>query len=406
MARRWQRPILLASVALIAAAVVVVAIASLRGSGLVRDADADTVVTVSPARDGVDLQRQTVTLSSKQADAVMIEPVEQRQFRITKDAVGTIGYNENLLVQVFTPYAGRIIEATANIGDQVKAGTPVFTIDSPDLLQAESTLLASAGVLELQNRALGRLRQLLKIGGISQRDVDQATSDQQTAEGNYKAARNAVRIFGKTDEEIDRVIAERKVDSTLIVRSTVDGQVTARNAAPGLYVQPGNAPAPLTLANLSLKWMVANVVETDAPMFKLGQPVEVKVAAFPDKIFRGRITTLGANIDPNTHRRMMRSEIEDPSNLLLPGMLATFSIDVSPPVTSPALKMDAVVREGDGTMSIWVTRDRRVFERRTVKIGTAQDDRRQILEGVAPGELVVTSGAIFLSNKLANAASS
>ncbi|WP_420135703.1 efflux RND transporter periplasmic adaptor subunit [Rhodopseudomonas sp.] len=363
-------------------------------------------MTVSPARDGVDLQRQTVTLSSKQADAVMIEPVEQRQFRITKDAVGTIGYNENLLVQVFTPYAGRIIEATANIGDQVKAGTPVFTIDSPDLLQAESTLLASAGVLELQNRALGRLRQLLKIGGISQRDVDQATSDQQTAEGNYKAARNAVRIFGKTDEEIDRVIAERKVDSTLIVRSTVDGQVTARNAAPGLYVQPGNAPAPLTLANLSLKWMVANVVETDAPMFKLGQPVEVKVAAFPDKIFRGRITTLGANIDPNTHRRMMRSEIEDPSNLLLPGMLATFSIDVSPPVTSPALKMDAVVREGDGTMSIWVTRDRRVFERRTVKIGTAQDDRRQILEGVAPGELVVTSGAIFLSNKLANAASS
>lgn len=406
MARRWQRPILLASAALIAAAVVVVAVASLRWSGLVRDADADTVVTVSPARDGVDLQRQTVTLSSKQADAVMIEPVEQRQFRITKDAVGTIGYNENLLVQVFTPYAGRIIEATANIGDQVKAGTPVFTIDSPDLLQAESTLLASAGVLELQNRALGRLRQLLKIGGISQRDVDQATSDQQTAEGNYKAARNAVRIFGKTDEEIDRVIAERKVDSTLIVRSTVDGQVTARNAAPGLYVQPGNAPAPLTLANLSLKWMVANVIETDAPMFKLGQPVEVKVAAFPDKIFRGRITTLGANIDPNTHRRMVRSEIEDPSNLLLPGMLATFSIDVSPPVTSPALKMDAVVREGDGTMSIWVTRDRHVFERRTVKIGTAQDDRRQILEGIAPGELVVTSGAIFLSNKLANAASS
>lgn len=335
-----------------------------------------------------------------------IEPVEQRLFRVTKDAVGSIAYNENLLVQVFTPYAGRIIETSVNIGDQVKAGTPLFTIDSPDLLQQESSLLATAGVLDLQNRALNRVRQLLKTGGGSQRDVDQTTSDQQTAEGNYKAARNAVRIFGKTDAEIDRVIAERRVDSTLIVRSPVDGQVTARRAAPGLYVQPGNAPAPLTLANLSLKWMVANVIETDAPLFQLSQPVEVRVAAYPDRMFRGRITTLGASIDPNSHRRMVRSEIEDPSNLLLPGMLATFSIDVGRPVMSPAVKIDGVVREGDGTMSVWVTRDRQVFERRSVRIGLVQDGRRQILDGVSAGDLVVTSGAIFLSNKLANAAGS
>uniref|UniRef100_UPI0038F5D25E efflux RND transporter periplasmic adaptor subunit n=1 Tax=Streptomyces europaeiscabiei TaxID=146819 RepID=UPI0038F5D25E len=66
-------------------------------------------------------------------------------------------------------------------------------------------------------------------------------------EGNYKAARNAVRIFGKTDEEIDRIVAERKVDSILIVPSPISGQIVTRNAAPGLYVQPGNAPAPYSL---------------------------------------------------------------------------------------------------------------------------------------------------------------
>lgn len=405
MARNGGRLILVGCGVLVAAAALYAAV-EMRWSPFAPGAGAQEARDPAPQRQGVDLDRQTVTLSGRQSEAVTIEPVEQRLFRVTKDAVGSIAYNENLLVQVFTPYAGRIIETSVNIGDQVKAGTPLFTIDSPDLLQQESSLLATAGVLDLQNRALNRVRQLLKTGGGSQRDVDQTTSDQQTAEGNYKAARNAVRIFGKTDAEIDRVIAERRVDSTLIVRSPVDGQVTARRAAPGLYVQPGNAPAPLTLANLSLKWMVANVIETDAPLFQLSQPVEVRVAAYPDRMFRGRITTLGASIDPNSHRRMVRSEIEDPSNLLLPGMLATFSIDVGRPVMSPAVKIDGVVREGDGTMSVWVTRDRQVFERRSVRIGLVQDGRRQILDGVSAGDLVVTSGAIFLSNKLANAAGS
>ncbi|MFT0876035.1 efflux RND transporter periplasmic adaptor subunit [Rhodopseudomonas sp. G2_2311] len=374
----------------------------MRSGSLVAPAGAQPADT---SRDGIDLAQQTIALSAKQVEAIAIEPVEQREFRITKDALGSIAYNENLLVQVFTPYAGRIIDTFFNLGDEVKKGAPLFTIDSSDLLQAESTLLATAGVLELQNRNLNRVRQLLKTGGAPQRDVDQATSDQQTAEGNHKAARDAVRIFGKSEAEIDRIIAERHVDSTLIVRSPVDGQVTARNAAPGLYVQPGSAPAPLTLANLSIKWMVANVVETDAPAFRLGQPVEARVVAYPGQVFRGRVTALGSSIDPSSHRQLVRSEIDDPANLLRPGMLANFTIEVAKPVTSPAVRLDAVVREGDGTMAVWVTRDRRSFQRRLVKIGLAQGGRRQILDGVALGELVVGTGAIFLSNKLANAAS-
>jgi cobalt-zinc-cadmium efflux system membrane fusion protein len=400
MQHSWKTPIYAAAVALLIAAGCVGL--ALRSGSLVAPAGAQPADT---SRDGIDLAQQTIALSAKQVEAIAIEPVEQREFRITKDALGSIAYNENLLVQVFAPYAGRIIDTFFNLGDEVKKGAPLFTIDSSDLLQAESTLLATAGVLELQNRNLNRVRQLLKTGGAPQRDVDQATSDQQTAEGNHKAARDAVRIFGKSEAEIDRIIAERHVDSTLIVRSPVDGQVTARNAAPGLYVQPGSAPAPLTLANLSIKWMVANVVETDAPAFRLDQPVEARVAAYPGQVFRGRVTALGSSIDPSSHRQLVRSEIDDPANLLRPGMLANFTIEVAKPVTSPAVRLDAVVREGDGTMAVWVTRDRRSFQRRLVKIGLAQGGRRQILDGVAPGELVVGTGAIFLSNKLANAAS-
>jgi membrane fusion protein, heavy metal efflux system len=342
----------------------------------------------------------TVELSERQANALKIGAVGSRDFTLFKTAVGTIDFNEDLLVQVFSQYAGKILKANFNIGDDVKAGETLFTIDSTDLLQAESTLLATAGVLELQKRTLARLTMLLKAGGSAQKDVDQSTSDQQTAEGNYKAARDAVRIFGKTDAEIDQVVNMRKVDSTLLVPCPISGRIVARSAAPGFLTQPGNAPAPYSVADLSTMWMVANVIETDAPAYKLGQEVAVTVAAYPDKTFKGRITTLGSIIDPNSRRQLVRSQIDDPEHLLRSGMFASFVTRVGDPVRSVAVPVNGVTREGDGTMTVWVTSDRRHFVKRTVKLGLQQDGWNQVLEGLQPGETVVTDGAVFVSNVL------
>ena len=236
---------------------------------------------------------------------------------------------------------------------------------------------------------------------MSQRDLDQGASDQQTAEGNLRAARDAVRIFGKTDAEIDRIIAKRLADPTLIVPSPINGRITARNAAPGLFVQPGNAPAPYTVADINLMWMLAEVAESDSPAFRIGQPVQVTLNAFPGRSFDGKITTIGASVDPTTRRVLVRSEIKDPQHELRSGMFANFVIHVGPSVRSPGIPVDGVVREGDGTMTVWITADRRRFIKRTVKIGDQYDGYRQILEGVQVGELAATEGAIFLSNELA-----
>ncbi|MGD0849726.1 efflux RND transporter periplasmic adaptor subunit [Bradyrhizobium sp.] len=354
----------------------------------------------SPSGPDKTADTQSVDLSEKQAGTLKINPVGSRDFALLKTAVGTIDFNENLLVQVFSQYPGKILKANFNIGDDVKSGDILFTIDSPDLLQAESTLLAAAGVLELQKRTLTRATNLLKAGGSAQKDVDQATSDEQTAEGNFKAARDSVRIFGKTDAEIDQVVEMRKVDSTLLVPSPISGRVVARSAAPGFLTQPGNTPAPYSVADLSTMWMLANVIETDAPAYKVGQDVEVRVPAYPNTVFKGRVTTVGSMIDPNTHRQLVRSEIDDPQHLLRSGMFASFVIRVGDPAHSLAVPAEGVVREGDGTMTVWVTSDSRHFIKRTVKIGLQQDGWDQILEGLSPGETVVTDGAVFLSNKL------
>jgi cobalt-zinc-cadmium efflux system membrane fusion protein len=342
----------------------------------------------------------TVNLSQSQLNAIKIQPVGIYLFSVERRAVGSIDYDEDMSVQVFSPYQGKIISALANLGDAVQKGQPLYTIDSPDLVQAESTLIGNAAIYDLTKKELARATDLYGTNGISEREKEQATSDEQTAEGSLKAARDAVRVFGKSEAEIDQIVATRKIDPALVVPSPVSGRITARNAQPGLLVQPGNPPAPYAVADLSTKWMVANVTESDSPLFHVGQPLQATVMAYPGRVFEGKISRLGAAVDPNTHRIMVRCDIADPKDALRPGMLASFTIRVQEPVESVAIPMNGVVRNGDGTMAAWVTTDRRRFSQRIVKVGLQQDGQYQILEGLRRGELAVTDGAVFISNIL------
>jgi membrane fusion protein, heavy metal efflux system len=343
----------------------------------------------------------SIELSATQLQSFKIQPVGTHLFPVQDEAVGSIDFNEDMETQVFTNYQGRIVALFAKVGDDVQKGQKLFTIDSPDLVQAESTLINTAGVLRLTTRALARAKDLYAVKGMAQKDYDQAVSDQQGAQGNYTAAADAVRIFGKSAAEVETIAATHRIDSTLLVSSPIAGRVTARNAAPGLFVQPGNAPAPFTVADISTMWMIGNVPEIDSAYVKLGQPVRVSLMAYPDRVYEGKVTTIGATVDPALHTLLVRSEILDPAHALRPGMFAHFVISTEAPVTATAVPVDAVVREGDGTMTLWVTSDRHNFTQRQVKIGLQHDGYDQVVDGVKPAELVVTDGAVFLDNMLA-----
>ena len=343
----------------------------------------------------------TVELSTSQLSSIKIEPVGSHAFPVEKEAVGNIDYDENLSVQVFPPYEGTIIKTFVELGAEVQKDQPIYTIKSPDLIQAESTLIGAAATYELTSKELARAKDLYANDvGVPQRELEQAISDQQTAEGALKAARDAVLIFGKTDAEIDQMIASRKIDPALVVRSPIRGKVTYKNAQPGFFVQPGNPPAPYSVANVNLKWMLANVPESDSGFFRLGQPVAVKTLAYDGRVFKGKVSKIYESVDPNTHRVTIRSEITDPGNDLRPGMLANFVIRVDGPVEATAIPANGVVREPDGTMGAWVTTDRHTFTEKIIKVGLRNDGQVQILEGLKRGELVVSDGAVFLSNML------
>jgi len=370
---------------------------ALFAAGFPYPAKATPLAGVGPAAE------PSVVLADTQLTSIKVEPVGQHAFPQEMQAVGNIDFNQELLTQVFTQYQGRIIKAFAKVGDTVKRDQPLFTIESTDLLQAESTLISAAGVLELNTKNLERQRNLFKQSAGAQKDYEQSISDQQAAEAAYRAARGAVMVFGKTDAEMDRIVKERKVDATLTVSSPITGLVTARNAAPGLYVQPGNPPPVYIVADTSVMWMVANVPERQAADLGLGQEVLARVTPYPGRTYSGKIVTIGPNIDPNTRRVFVRSEIADPDYDLRAGMFATFVITLAPPKKALAVPQDAVIREGDGSMTVWTTKDGHTFLQRVIKTGLLSDGFTEVLEGLSAGERIATGGSLFIANQYANA---
>ena len=280
----------------------------------------------------------TVKLSDSQLNAIKVAAVADREFLVEKDAIGSIDFDENRArCPGVSPCRIESFGLCKISAMKVKKDQVLFTVESPDFIAAEASLISTAAALDQTGSALIRAKALYASKGIDQNDYETAVANQQSAEGALRAARHAVAIFGKTEAEIDHTVAARQIDTALIVRSPITGCITARNAAPGLFEQPGNPPAPYSVADLSTMWMLANVPEADSPDFKLGQEVRVSVMAFPGRVFTGSIAAIGATVDPNSRRITVRSEIEDPSHELKPQMFATFVIRTGAPVRAPGV---------------------------------------------------------------------
>jgi cobalt-zinc-cadmium efflux system membrane fusion protein len=356
---------------------------------------------------------ETVQVSAEQMHQLGIVSVKVHTFRSRKTAVGQIAFNEDASTVVLTPFSGRVTRLIAKLGDVVERGDPLFEIDSPEVVQAQTDLIAAVQGLEkaksqlvLAKSVLDRQTSLLTGRATAQREVDEAKneyaaaeSDFATAQGTLTAARNRLRVIvGRGQGEVERVERERAVNPLITINAPIDGTVIGRKIGPGQYVRSDAGDPLYSVANLSTMWLKANVPENDIALVRVGQEIEVAVSALPDRMFKARITTIGAASDAATRRVVVRSEIPNPDGALKAEMFATFKIATGDGDSSPAVPAAAVIREGDGA-TVWVEEQPMVFRRRQVKIGVQQDDHVQIREGLKPGELVVARGAIFVDNE-------
>jgi membrane fusion protein, heavy metal efflux system len=339
----------------------------------------------------------SLTLSTEQLRSVQLGVVGAHDFSDSRNSIGVVDFDENRTVQISPPYAGRVLDIRVNAGDVVRRGQTLFVIESPDLVQAESTLIAAAGTLALTTESLHRAETLLPQEGVAEKDLEQAKSDQQAAEAAYRAALQAVTVFGKTGAESEDIVTTRHTDARMAVKSPLDGVVTARAAAIGTLVQPGATPAPVTVSDVHHKWLLASIAETDVPAVNIGQPADVQVLAYPDETFLGKVAAIGSALDATTRRLTVRIELPDPNDRLKPQMQASFTLHSGARTHGLSIPEAGLVREGDGSITAWVTQDGQHFTPRTVQVGMRSDGLAQVLTGLSAGERVVTDGAVFLS---------
>src|SRR5262245_27328169 len=368
---------------------------------------------VTPAQPPVK-NPNVVRVSKEHLHQLDIIPVSSHKFRVYKVAVGQIAFNEDASTLVATPFTGRVTRVIAKIGDVVKPGVPLFEVDSPEVVKAQTDLISALQAVEktrtslmVAQRQAERTTRLLADKAISMREAEQARNDQaiaesdlKTAEGTLDSARNRLRVFiGRDQAEVDRLERTRIINPLVTVNSPIEGTVIARKVGPGQYVRADIADSLYGIANLSSMWLKANVPEVDIPHISVGQELEVRVTAMPDRVFHAQVIAIGAASDAATRRVVVRSEIPNPGHVLKSEMFASFKIATNAGEDAPAIPSEAVIWEGEQAV-VWIEREPMVLQRRKVKVGMEQEGRIQVRDGLNSGDLVVSRGAIFVQNEL------
>lgn len=349
-------------------------------------------------------------LTEAEVKSLRLERATTREFRDERIAEGRISYNEDRSTPVFFPYAGgRVVRASAQLGQAVHRGDVLMEVESSDLVTAVNNLLAAIDASnkarssrDLSQRQANRAASLFAAKAASQADLETAQAGLRSAEADLRsaltaeqAARDNLRVLGRTPEQIAEVERTRQVDAIVPLIAPFDGVVTQRRVGPGQWLTNGSSDPVFTIADIATMWLVAQVREVDVPQVRVGQSVVVNVGALPGQPFNARITHAAAGINPETRRLTVRAEVEDPGRKLVPEMFASFRIEVGAPAESIALGPDALVFRGSDVF-VWVSPEPGLFELRKVQIGLRNQGMYQIIDGLRLGEMVVTGGALFV----------
>jgi membrane fusion protein, heavy metal efflux system len=335
----------------------------------------------------------TFRASAQQLKTFSVEEVHAHAFVSEELTDGKIGINMDRATPVVSPYSGRVTKVIAGLGDTVKAGAPVATLEAAEFVQAQNDLRVAAAQVKLVRLNETRKHALYEAKGGSLQDWQQAQSDLSAAETALNSARNRLQIFGLSEARITALETAPSINPAATIAAPIGGVVVDRQIGPGQFLQAGGNPV-FTIADPSSVWLLANVRETDAGLVKVGQSVRVRVLAYPNRDFAAHITHVAALVDPATHRLPVRAEIDNRDGALKPEMFANFRIVTSDASESPGVPEAAVVYEGDAA-HVWVLAGD-LLSYRAVHTGRTNDALVEILDGLKIGERIVTKGGLFI----------
>ena len=346
-----------------------------------------------------------------------MEPVKPMTFRSEHMTEGKISINEDKATPIFPPYAGRVTRLMAKPGDMVERGQPLFYIEAADMIQAQNDFLAGLAainraksrvtiteIIEKQNRTLyegkaGALRDFQTATA----DLAQARADLRTAESGLEAARNRLAILGKTAAEITAFQELGKISSETPIYAPLSGTVVQRKIGPGQYVSytsTGAVDPVFTIGDLSTVWLVAYVRESEALKVRAGQQLDFTVLAYPKTTFKANVDHVAASLDANIRRLIVRATIDNSKGQFKPEMFTSVTIYTDEGDSSLGVPRDAVIYEADNAR-VWVARADKTIEVRQIKTGITRGGMIQVVQGLQPGEIVVTKGSLFVDQAAA-----
>jgi Cu(I)/Ag(I) efflux system membrane fusion protein len=292
-------------------------------------------------------------------------------------AVGRVDFDEERLARLHPKTEGWIAELYIDkTGEQIKKDTILLSLYSPQLVTSQEEYLLALNSLDaLRQSPYAEIRA--------------------GAQELVASSRERLELLDVPEHQIRELEKTRKIKKNLHIHSPFDGVIMAIGAREGQYVTPSTEL--YKIADLTRVWVIADVYENEMPWILTGDPVDMKLAAIPGKVFTGRVGYIYPYAEAKTRTVKVRLEFDNPDLLLRPDMFADVTIHAQRKVDAIVIPTEAVVRSGEREQ-VFVVRGPGKFEPRDVKLGVDSQGMVQVIEGVSAGEEVVTSSQFLIDS--------
>jgi len=346
------------------------------------------------------LSPEAIKLARLQFAEVTEQPISS-----SLSVTGHVAINEDRTVRVGSLFSGRILDVAVRVGDRVRQGQALAKMHTHEVHEAEAEYAKAQAELkqrkvqaDFAKSMLDRAERLYQAKAGSLNELEKARVE------HHAAAQEVARA----EAELERAIGHREhlglpdnlnYDEPVVIKSPASGVVMKREVTPGASVNPGDNL--FFISDLSSVWVMAEVPEKNLSSLKIGAPIEINVAAYPDQTFAGKILRLGETLNPETRTIEVRCLADNRSGKLKPEMYATINIGsyINGEMRSALLVNSAALQEMDGQTVVFIVRGENQFERRVVRTERKQGEMVEVLSGLSRGDRVVTAGSFQLKSE-------
>ncbi len=304
---------------------------------------------------------------------------------------GTVFPDISRTVPVISLASGRVVDIRARLGDAVRKGQLLLRIRSDDISGGFGAYRIAVSDELLARKQLDRAKLLYEHGAIAQQDLEVAQDTEDDAKTTLDTATEHLRLLGSDPSDPKGIVD---------ITAPVSGVITDQEVAIGASVQAYNTPNPFTISDLTTVWIVCDVYENDMAHVRVGDPAQIKLNAYPDKVLDGMVSNIGSILDPNIRTAKVRIEVANPGEMMRPGMFATVTLFGKGKQNYASVPASAIVHLHDRDW-VYIPSDGKFKRMEVVGGEQLSNNMQQIVSGLQPGQQVVTN-AINLENAIDN----